>query len=99
MKYLIPPYINNGDMSFWFVFSKMDMPKMFNNEGDGIEEEWIEIDGNQVLFANNGTEYRYYVDDENGHYVFGYTLEQYSKDKAKEITGDFIKKIESQQYN
>ncbi|MBM4763003.1 hypothetical protein [Bacillus sp. B15-48] len=99
MKFLIPPYVNNGDMSLWFVFSKMDIPKMFNNEGDGIEEEWIEIDGNQVLFANNGTEYRYYVDDENGHYMFGYTLEQYSKDESKEITGDFIKRIESKQYN
>lgn len=99
MKYLIPPYINNGNMSFWFVFSKMEMPKMFNNEGDGIEEEWIEIDGNQVLFANNGTEYRYYVDDENGHYMFGYTLELYSKEEAREITSVFIKEIESHQYN
>jgi len=98
MKYLIPPYINNGDMAFWFVFSKMELPEMLNNEGDGIEEERIEIGGHQVLFAKNGTEYRYYVEDENGHYMFGYPLGQYSKDEAKEITADFIKKIKSQYY-
>ena len=99
MKFLIPPYVNNGDMSFWFIFSKMDMPEMINNEEDGIDEEWIEIDGNTVLFANNGTEYRYYVDDENGHYMLGYTVEQYSKDEAEEMTSNFIEKIRLLQYH
>ncbi len=97
MKFLIPPYVNNGDLSFWFIFSKMELPEMLNNDDDGIDEAWLEIEGITVLFTNNGTDYRYYVDDENGHYMFGYNIEQYSLHEAEEMTGNFIEKIKSQQ--
>ncbi|WP_078427475.1 hypothetical protein [Alkalihalobacterium alkalinitrilicum] len=98
MKYLIPPYTNNGDMHFWFIYSKFDVPEMINDENDGIEEEWIQIEGSKVLFTNNGTDYRFYLDDEKGHYMFGYTIDHYSKDEAKDITSNFIEKIKTGEY-
>lgn len=91
MKHLVPPYVNGGDMYFWLVFSKLDMPKMLNNEEGGISDEWIEIDWKELLFRSNGTDYQYFIAVDEGHYMFSYNVEHYSQEEAESLTETFIR--------
>ncbi|WP_138416086.1 hypothetical protein [Aquibacillus sediminis] len=94
MKFLTPPYAEHDDLQFWFIFKKAEVPTMINNEEDGIEEAWIELAGEEVLFAFNGTEYRYYIEDDEGYYMFGYHPNRYSDKEAEQLTSEFIKKLD-----
>ncbi|GAE28644.1 hypothetical protein JCM9140_4899 [Halalkalibacter wakoensis JCM 9140] len=80
-------------MHFWFVFSKLDLPELLQNEEGGISEEWVEIDGNEVLFRNNGTDYQYFIAVGEGHYMFSYNVEHYSQEEAEDLTKTFISEI------
>ncbi|UCZ54858.1 hypothetical protein LGQ02_08980 [Bacillus shivajii] len=99
MKHLVPPYVNAGDMYFWLAFSKLDMPEMLNNEEGGISEDLIEIEANEVLFRNNGTDYQYFIAVDEGHYMFSYNIEHYSQEEVEKITSKFIEKIKSGEYS